>query len=1192
MAVVSTATTARSRSIRATGTTRSGFRTSPGSSPPAGRSRSSGAPATTRYFLGEDFGSVTTSGTDAGSDTIDLTNLTFATLGTVNVNAAKTVFTAGSNTFTQSGDLADEINVKLLYSTSGIASDLETKLKSGYNTLSQLIDSIDSTVHELANALPLIDPNAGSTISKIIGLVDDIKALRDKTNAKIDSLGAATTITLSDVVTELKAAVAELPALLSGLQITTDYRGAGTTGTTPAASGLLQVLIALDLPSASIVAKTIPLSLGSTAAGLGLTLDANTATSAIEPPTFSVNGTLEFHLKIGLPTGHSATSTIPFFVPGGNLILTMSASLGATTVRINLPLLEATATTPGISFNGNVHLNLVDPGATDDGEIELTALGPAAISVTSAGTITSPITITATVRTGITVGATPLASATLTITLKPNTIFGNTSGPVNVDVAFTSSGGGLNDLLDNFTHAGPNEILGMLGQVSDFLAGMANQQVLNTTIPFTNVKIGSALDYAKAFKHDYLDPLFKSGDSLKPDSNGDGNITLEDFNFASIQGLLDRLSDALGLTGTARLTANFNSTTHELTFGFSLDRTFGIGTDVNSIDAAKALVTTMRDGSAAGSEIQELIVNATSGTVRLSQNGHTTSFAVGSSPGTVQGQLNAAIVSGGLGLSATVAGNAAGFYSIDFGGTSNVAQLSVDSSSLTNNTTKQTVVVPGNASTFWLAYQNSDDQIELTGQLTKSSTNTEVKSALESLEAVDNVTVTKVDGFGTEKVFIVSFVTPGTDVKRLVAVGGLDLDFGAALGSLGGVHTTGSVIPLARLIAGATFGIDLSPSQSLASDPGTFSPGARVDIYATDEGGKGVTVQTLRPGGTGISEIQVVAARGASGQFRLSYGGVNTQLISLSDSGSTVETRLETDIAALSGKVDSVTKATRPEGSVYTITFNSSLGNASQLGFDPGALVAQNETQRVAIMNATEGSIKLNVSIDLNHNGTIDSGESGLSGTIAYNANTAAVISAFTGGTTLPTGVTVSVTSPSAHVFDIEFTGAAAGMDVGLFTADTSALKGALQNGQLAGTANFDASLYNGSGIVVLTTQDGTADVTISCGTRVVRRLARAPRRSVRATRSRMSAARTGQRSRCPSATTSTPAARSTWERAARRHRSPSGRRQQRRSRRPSRALAQSALETSRSSVRRREAMRSIASSSAARGPGRTFQIL
>src|SRR5205823_4047630 len=116
--------------------------------------------------------------------------------------------------------------------------------------------------------------------------------------------------------------------------------------------------------------------------------------------------------------------------------------------------------------------------------------------------------------------------------------------------------------------------------------------------------------------------------------------------------------------------------------------------------------------------------------------------------------------------------------------------------------------------------------IELTRQLTRSSAAADVKSALEDLAAVTTVNVDKYDGFNGEKVFVIRFVTPGTSVKRLVAAGGLDLDFGTSLGDIGGVHTTGSVIPLARLIAGATFGINLAPSQSLASDPGTFAAGA------------------------------------------------------------------------------------------------------------------------------------------------------------------------------------------------------------------------------------------------------------------------------------------------------------------------------------------------------------------------------
>src|SRR5262249_12378072 len=139
------------------------------------------------------------------------------------------------------------------------------------------------------------------------------------------------------------------------------------------------------------------------------------------------------------------------------------------------------------------------------------------------------------------------ASATASLTITAPSLFGDSSGAANVDVQFNSSLASGTDLLKNFSSAGPNEILGMLGQITDFLASMANQQILQTTIPFTHVTIGSALDYARAFKHEILDPLFKSGDATKPDSNLDGKVDLDDLNFDSIQALLDRLSMALGL---------------------------------------------------------------------------------------------------------------------------------------------------------------------------------------------------------------------------------------------------------------------------------------------------------------------------------------------------------------------------------------------------------------------------------------------------------------------------------------------------------------------------------------------------------------------------------------------------------------------------------------------------------------------
>src|SRR5205807_8650571 len=132
-----------------------------------------------------------------------------------------------------------------------------------------------------------------------------------------------------------------------------------------------------------------------------------------EPPTFTVNGSLAIHLEIGVK---ASSPGAPFLIPGGTINLTVSASLSAATIKINLPLLEATissATT--ISFSGNVNMTLVDPGASDDGKIDLAEIGSAAVTHTSSGTITSPattpITLTADVRSGLKVGGSPLLHA-------------------------------------------------------------------------------------------------------------------------------------------------------------------------------------------------------------------------------------------------------------------------------------------------------------------------------------------------------------------------------------------------------------------------------------------------------------------------------------------------------------------------------------------------------------------------------------------------------------------------------------------------------------------------------------------------------------------------------------------------------------------------------------------------------------
>ncbi len=1014
------------------------------------------------YSFKDNWGAVTIATPDANGtngDTLDFTPLSESVLDTLTVNLDKTVLTAGTSTVTQdASSLAEEINIVVSYAD---PSGLTASLKSAYDKLSQLVDSLDATVHALSNALPLIDPNAGSSISKIVAFVDDVKALRDQVNPKISELTAPTNTTLGDVIGKLNSAISSLPALLSGLKFTTEYRGA-------VADSKLEVLIDVDLPTAT-VNKAIPLSLGADVAALGVTLDANPATAAVEPVTLTVVGTLAIHIAIGLP---AASPSDVFLAPGGTVNLTVGATLAAGTLKINLSLLEGSITLGApITFNGSLGLTLKDPQVTSDGRISLGEIGTSAVEIASNGTITNPITLTATLGNQLTVGSgpspAPLASATLTITFSNGSnIFGDASGnPLDIHVDFKSSGSDATNLFQNFSNAGPNEILGMLGQVANFFTGLANQQILNATIPFTNVTIGSVLDYGKAFKHDFLDPLFKSGDSLKPDSNGDGNLTLDDLNFTSIQSLLDRLSVALGLpVGT--LKANFDPAKRELTFSFSFDRTFGIGTSVDTVDAAKGSVRTVAQGGSAA-EVDELIFNGT-GSFVVSIPGHSTTINATDDKDMVKTKI------GSLGFGVDTVEGQRGFWKIKFLGTANVPDLSVDASGLSSDESWQVVVVPDSAANFWLAYTNASNQLVLTDALTKSISTSDLVTALSSKLGL---TADVLKYAATDStIFTVHITSPSSGLKRLTSAGGLSIDFGTSLGDLGSVQTTGSIIPLARLIAGATFGINLSSSQSVAADPGTFSPGPRVDVIPDIEGGKSVTVTTLRPGATGISEIQVLTARAASGTYKLSFDGSTSSDIQFNADPATDGGAFLGVLNTLTGgKVSSVSRVSRPEGFVYTITFTTAAGPVSQLGVsDTSALVARSETQMVVVSNATEGTYRLALSVDLNGDGTISASESGLSNPIAFDGGVAAIISAFAGH--LPTGVTLA---PGSGAGEVTFGGAADKKDVGLFTADTSALKGALSNGKLTGTANFDASLFNGPGIVALTWQDGTASVSV-----------------------------------------------------------------------------------------------------------------
>jgi len=196
-------------------------------------------------------------------------------------------------------------------------------------------------------------------------------------------------------------------------------------------------------------------------------------------------------------------------------------------------------------------------------------------------------------------------------------------------------------------------------------------------------------------------------------------------------------------------------------------------------------------------------------------------------------------------------------------------------------------------------------------------------------------------------------------IKRIAAAGGFNVDFGASLGDLAGIHASGDIIPIANLLAQATFGIDLSPSQNLDVGPQIADPGPRVEVSTVQQGGKSISISTLRPGVMNtVGEIQVVSVRSHSGsgeKFRLTLGtSGQSDPIDVGADKDAFQTKLQV-ISGLSGNIN-VSKATNPAADVYTITFDKSLGDVTQLSADGSQLQPRNEQQQLTPQNVTGGS--------------------------------------------------------------------------------------------------------------------------------------------------------------------------------------------------------------------------------------------
>src|SRR6185437_1875942 len=280
---------------------------------------------------------------------------------------------------------------------------------------------------------------------------------------------------------------------------------------------------------------------------------------------------------------HDGTAVVK---PGGTVSLSVSAALTSTTATLSLGILTASIGTSLITFNGSATLTLTDPTPGDDGITAGDLTNASVFSPTLTGTIPSPIKIHASIGSGVDIlGSGSLVGATLGICFTgtcddaalsgastPVALFGDGAGPLSVNVTVKPDNTGVTDLFNSiangtsFSNIGPNGIISMLSQVASFFTSIAGQSFLSTQIPFTSITLGDALDFAKGFTHQYLDPLFKSGDATKPDANGDGKVDFNDFNFSSIQDLLNRLTVALGLGSP--LKATWDSANNILTFPF------------------------------------------------------------------------------------------------------------------------------------------------------------------------------------------------------------------------------------------------------------------------------------------------------------------------------------------------------------------------------------------------------------------------------------------------------------------------------------------------------------------------------------------------------------------------------------------------------------------------------------------------
>ncbi len=512
----------------------------------------------------------------AGTDTLDFTGFT----GTLSLSG--TTFTGDGNQVSQT-DPAEMIDVTLSVAeqTAFITDGLNALVDRIVGT--ETIDALGS-YGLLGNLLPLISfitgdsgPN-GASLGSILGIGDIFEYLQTHLNG-------ATTTTLSDLVAAFES--------FTGQSISNndfdpdtfdmgDITGLGASGIEARyeadPGGAVVIYLAFDLGGSQ--STSFDLNLGTEAEALGVVVDTD----------IDLEISFDFEMELGLEIG----STPEFFVETAELGVDVSAEIPDLDASVSVGFLEAEIVDGSISMEGGLSIALNDP-TPGDSRITISdlaeSLTPSLVTFTPDVPATPfdaslPLTINAAGLDSGMLGDLAGAAIELSYPTVPEGIF---SGEFPVIDQILSTAGV--DLLD-FSNITPTDIIGMLGQIMSALSGLGESDLLDVSIPFTDITVGKLLDYGTSFKREVLDPLFASGDAFKPDNTGDG---IPDFTFGSVQDLALQLASALGIT----VEAAFDQLDQELTYTFNWSSALSLG---------GATIATTQEGGGGNDEEQTVTI--------------------------------------------------------------------------------------------------------------------------------------------------------------------------------------------------------------------------------------------------------------------------------------------------------------------------------------------------------------------------------------------------------------------------------------------------------------------------------------------------------------------------------------------------------------------------------------------------------